>query len=181
MALEVLTLIGALAILAAVALYTLSTGVPPTPTSATVRDTILTVLPADPEGVVYDAGSGFGTFAAALARRYPRHRVVGIEVSPLPWLIARLHNYIAGHINLTFRRADLRSVGFDDAGLVLCYLSGPAVIALKEKLEAAAPPECVVVSNTFAVPGWTAERVVTAPDLYATKVYVYRMATAPAG
>ena len=47
---------------------------------------------------------------------------------------------------------------------------------LKPKLEAELKTGAYVLSNTFAVPGWRPEAVRRADDLYATTVYLYRMA-----
>jgi hypothetical protein len=45
---------------------------------------------------------------------------------------------------------------------------------LRPKLEAELAPGAVLVSHTFALPGWRPEAVVRAPDLHASPIYRYR-------
>ena len=42
---------------------------------------------------------------------------------------------------------------------------------LRAKFEAELPPGAVVLTHTFAVPGWVPETSIRAPDLYRTLVY----------
>jgi hypothetical protein len=181
MALE-LTLIGvvlaaALSILAG----TLRTGISPMPSSPAVRRTLLALLPP-PErlrGTVHELGAGWGGLALALARRYPAAPVVAWELSPLPWAVCVLRAWLAGARNLVVRRADFLRGGPDpsglgDAALVVCYLAPGIMARLRPRLEAALPGGAVVVSSTFALPGWRPDSVQRAPDLHRSPVYVYR-------
>ena len=45
---------------------------------------------------------------------------------------------------------------------------------LKEKLEAELKPGTLVISNTFAIPGWAYEKMLEVDDLYRTKIYLYK-------
>ena len=87
MILEIAALIVAFGTIAAVAVWTVVTGSPPTPTSMRVRRAMLAILPprlplAD-RGRIYELGSGWGGLSRALADRFPGQPVVGIELSPL--------------------------------------------------------------------------------------------------
>ena len=46
---------------------------------------------------------------------------------------------------------------------------------LKPKLEAELRPGALVLSNTFAVPGWQPVATRTADDMYRSAVYLYRL------
>jgi trans-aconitate methyltransferase len=161
--------------------YTLRTGISPMPTLPAMRRTLLAALPSPAalHGAVYELGAGWGTLALPLARRYPGARVVAVELSPLPWAVCRLRARLAGLHNLAVRRADFlrappRGVALGDAALVLCYLDPGNMARLRPKLEAELPAGALVVSSTFAVPGWQAQAVHTAPDLHRNPLYVYR-------
>ncbi len=68
-----------------------------------------------------------------------------------------------------------RAEPLGDAALVVCYLPGPAMEKLKPKLMAELPAGALVLSNTFALRGWDAIDVRTAPDAHASQVYLYRV------
>lgn len=172
---ETIAVAAALMAIALILIYTLRTGAPPTPTSPRVKAAMLALVPGDLTGTIYELGSGWGTLALALARRYPGCRVVAYELSPLPWLVSRLRATAAGLANLTLRRADFHGASLADAGLVVCYLHPAAMERLRPKLEGELGPGAWVLSNTFAVRGWRPEAERTAGDLYNSTVYLYRV------
>jgi len=154
---------------------TLRTATPPLPTSPSVRQTLLAMLPDRVDGPVYELGSGWGGLARILAQRYRSVPVRGFEVSLLPWAVSRLTSIAAGPDNLFLSLRDFNNADLSDAALVVCYLTGPAMEKLRPKLEAELPPGTLVVSNTFAFKGWRAIDTRTAPDMYRTQVYLYRV------
>ncbi len=175
---EIFALVGAFIVIGLVFVTTLSTGASPVPTSPTVRRTMMTLLPKrlpDPDGVIYELGAGWGGLALTLARRYPNHAVVGLEVSLIPWIVARLRFALTGPANLSLRRRDFIAEPLSNATLVTCYLPPEAAEGLREKLEAELPPGALVVANTFAIRPWRPLDEVTAPDIYASKVYLYEI------
>ena len=166
----------ALAVVLGLVIYALITGVAPAPTSPRVAAVMLDMIPPAIDGVIFELGSGWGTLAFPLARRLPGRTVRAVEISPLPWLFSRLRHGVDRLTNLSIRRADFRQVDLGEAALVVCYLFPAAMDGLKAKLEAELKPGAYVLSNTFAVPGWRPEAVRRADDLYATTVYLYRIA-----
>jgi len=151
----VVLLLGGLLIVA----YALRTGVPPMPTGRGTRVAMLRMLPETVDGTIYDLGSGWGGLAFALAGRYPANPVVGIELSPLPWLFACVMQAIRPSPNLHFRRADMLAVPLADAGAVTCYLIPGAMQRLAPKLSAELRPGVPVVSYSFAVDGWAPDAI----------------------
>lgn len=93
----------------------------------------------------------------------------------MPWVVSRAILGIAGPDNLFLSSKDFHNADLADAALVVCYLTGPAMEKLRPKLEAELPPGALVASNTFAFRGWRAIDTRTAPDMYRTQVYLYRM------
>ncbi len=162
-------LLGGLTILA----YALRTGVPPMPTGIGTRAAMLGLLPDRVDGTVYDLGSGWGGLAFALAGRFPGSPVVGIELSPLPWLFARAALALRPRPNLRFIRADMMTVPLADAGAVVCYLIPGAMQRLAPKLASELRPGVPVVSYSFAVDGWTPDAAVLAADAGPLPLYRY--------
>lgn len=172
---EIISLGLVLAVIALVFVFTLITGNPPTPTSPRVKAKLLSVLPDIPPGVVYELGSGWGTLAFALAGAFPGHAVIGIERSPVPWLVSKCRQLAVRRANLAIERGDFLARPLHDAALVLCYLQPRAMERLRLKLEAELAPGALVLTHTFRLAGWRAREVHEATDIYRTPIYIYRV------
>ena len=172
---ELAVLVLVFAIIALVFAYTVITGASPVPTSPRVRQAMLASLPADLEGTIFELGSGWGTLAFPLARMYPGCRVVAYEISPVAWLFSRLRQSVERLPNLVIERRDFYKASLAEASLAVCYLHSDAMEKLRPKLESELAPGALVLCNSFRVPGWQPEVERTAADMYASKVYLYRI------
>jgi len=170
-ALLTITLIGAVLVV----VYTIRLGVPPWPSCGQTRRALLTALPEHVHGDIFELGCGWGGLALDLAERYPERRVVGVDLSPVPWTVARLRVMAGRADNLEIRRANLHRVDLSQAGLVVCYLNRTAMTRLAARLGAEAPPGCLIVSNTFGLGDWTPEARVPTGDLFGSTVLIYRV------
>lgn len=177
--LEGALLIGLLLGIAIVAFYAIRVGVPPMPSNRAARLAMLKLLPEQVDGTVYDLGSAWGGLAFDLARKYPENRVVGIELSPIPYLFSRLRTLLTRRPNLSFRRADYLNVDLSDAGALTCYLMIWAMRRLEPKLRAELSHGTVIVSHAFAFVEWTADTHVIVPE--AGSAWIYRYVVEPTG
>jgi trans-aconitate methyltransferase len=173
-ALEGGLLIGFLLGIAVVAVYALRVGVPPMPSNRAARTAMLRMLPERVEGTVFDLGSAWGGLAFDLARKYPHNPVVGIELSPIPYLFARLRLVVSRRRNLTFRRADFLKIDLSDASALTCYLMIWAMRRLEPKLRAELKPGAVVVSHAFAFVDWRPDYELLVPEAGSAWIYRYR-------
>lgn len=155
--------------------YTVVTGISPLPSTRLGQELVIAALPDELEGTVIEAGSGWGGLARAVGRRCPRARVIGYELSPLPWLFACLLQWIRPVPNVEFRRRDLRQVSFRDARAVVCYLHLEAIRELEPRWRRELPAGALVVSNTFRIPGWQPCAVHRPPVRLDAPVYLYRI------
>lgn len=156
-----------------VIIYTFIYGISPMPSSVKATQAILQCIDRNQSGKVYELGSGWGHLAFAIARRCPGATVIGVEISPIPWLLSKVISAVSGRTNIQFKRGDLFLEDLHEANLVVCYLYPKAMEKLKEKLERELKPGTVVISNTFAIPGWQPSRIVQLDDLYSSSIYVY--------
>lgn len=147
-------------------------GIGPTPTSYRVKAAWLNELPTIGSGPIYELGAGWGTLVFALADHYPAHRVIGIEVSPLPWLWLSLRQALWPRKNLTICYGDFFKIDLQGAALVVCYLFPKAMEKLAVKLEKECR-EAIVMSHTFALPHRKAAKMIIVNDLYLTPIYIY--------
>ena len=149
-------------------------GVSPTPTTPRVRNKMLEQIPAETVGKIVELGAGGGTVSFAAAKAFPQCKVVGIEYSIFPFMIARLRQIFLP--NLLFIRRNFFDISFKDAAIVLCYLSNPLMSKLKEKFERELPSGAVIISSTFFIPGWEPEKTIDLDGLWKTRIFVYRKA-----
>ena len=156
--------------------YSVRTGISPMPSSRSVRAAIVDLIPESGELTVVDLGSGWGTLLLAIALRRRNCRVVGYELSPIPFLISRIRCRIVGAQRLVVTRADFMNEPLDDADVVVCYLYPGAMDRLADKFRSQMKPGTMVISSTFAVPHWRPVATRTVSDWFGgTNIYVYRI------
>jgi hypothetical protein len=146
-------------------------GISPMPSTRAAAAAVLSLAVPAKEGPIYELGSGWGGLAISLARAHPERIVCCYELSTIPYLFSVLAGRWSGLENLGFRRRDFLRQDLSDAALVVCYLYPGGMEQLAAKLEG---QSLVVVSNTFAMPGWEPDEVVELGDRHRTRVYRYR-------
>lgn len=155
--------------------HTFYNGISPMPTSPRVLREILTLVDTlKPDSEIIELGSGWGTITLPLARRNPDCSVRAFENSPVPWLWTRILGGFFRHKNLTIRRCDFFRESIESSEIIICYLSPSIMKRLRPKLEAELANGAYVISNTFSIPGWRPFQVITVPDLYLSRIYLYR-------
>jgi cyclopropane fatty-acyl-phospholipid synthase-like methyltransferase len=124
--LNVLSLV-ALAVVMALALSVLVgqavTGVPPMSASAAEAGDVVALLQQSglsEHAVIYDLGCGWGAMVIALARAFPQAQVRGVELSPLPYWVARIRTRNLPNVSL--RRGDFFHTDVGDADAITCFL-----------------------------------------------------------
>jgi hypothetical protein len=155
--------------------YSWRYGISPMPSSVKAKDKILTVIPQTLAGNIFELGAGWGLLAFPLARQFPHCSVYAYEVSFIPWCVAKFIQYFIKSDNLLILRQDFFHVSFKEASLIVCYLYPGAMQKLKVKFEKELAPGTFIVSNTFAIPGWTPDHIYKLDDLYQTSIYIYKV------
>ena len=151
---------------------TIRTGISPMPSSPQARRVMLDLAaPLNPT-VIYELGSGFGTLALPLARKFPDAQVIAYELSFVPWLISRIRVRLAKLPNLSIRRSDFLAADLREANLLICYLYPGAMSELSEKLEQE-PSHATLITHTFALRGHEPTATQQVRDLYRSPVYLY--------
>ena len=154
---------------------TIKHGISPMPSSHKVQPVILRLLKKYNSGkIIYDLGSGWGNLVLAISNANPKYRIIGIEHSFVPYLFSQLFRLISGDKRSWFRYKDFFTVDLKDADIVVCYLCTDLMTKLKMKFEQELKEGTVVISSTFAVPGWEPIEIVTVDDWYRSKIYVYK-------
>lgn len=155
--------------------YSLKYGITPMPTSPKVKKQLLNILPQLTNGEIAELGSGWGTLAFALARKFPACKITAFEISPVPYFYSVFISKWMSYPNLELQRRDFFECSLHEKGMVVCYLYPGAMVRLREKFEKELSPEAYVVSHTFAIPGWKPLLTVHALDMYRTPIYLYQL------
>lgn len=158
--------------------YCFVTGISPVSSTRKARRAILEKLPPDEPGTIYELGAGWGALAFPIARRCPAARVVGYELSPVPWLFMWIWRLFFGPRNLELVRRNYLRHDLSDAAFVVCYLHPGALAALAGKLETELAPGAIVISNTFDLPAWTPSVIESLEDLMCPEVFIYKVGPA---
>lgn len=120
------------------------TGVPPFPAFSKEKKAVLQLLqqaelPNRP--IIYELGCGWGGLLKDIARTFPEARVIGIELSWVPYLISRWRTRKLE--NVLVKRGDFMKDCLVDADALTAYLMmepmGPLAKKLDEELEKGTP------------------------------------------
>ena len=150
-------------------------GITPVPSTRKARQAILQATEGAPDGPIIELGSGWGTLALALAKKYPDRQIIGYEISLIPWLFSLLLKRLKRIDNLTLQRGNFLSTELPPAKLLVCYLYPKGMMKLAGKLKRERPRAEMLISNTFALPGTEPLQVLRLQDLYRSPVYVYKL------
>jgi SAM-dependent methyltransferase len=138
--------------------------VPFVPTTDEAVQAMLKLADVKKTDVVYDLGCGDGRIVIAAARTYGA-RAVGIDINPVRIAEAKENAKKAGVENLVqFREGDLFEADIHEASVVTLFLLSSVNLKLRPKLLQDLKPGTRVVSNTFDMGDWKAEKEVTVGD-----------------
>lgn len=129
----------------------LLTRVPLYNASRDARAKLESLLPERTGFTFVDLGCGLGGPLTHLASRRPDGRFLGVEASPLPFLVAWLR--CLRRPNVRIRLSSLWSVGLGGFDVVYAFLSPEPMPALWAKARKEMPPGSRLVSHSFEVPG----------------------------
>jgi SAM-dependent methyltransferase len=99
---------------------------------------------------VIDIGSGLGGLVLELARARPDCDLTGIELAPLPWLVARLRAGVS-RSRARFLRGDYERLNLGHYDVVFAYLSPAAMSGLWHKANTEMKPGSLLLSYEFVM------------------------------
>ena len=159
--LRLYALIAALSTVSAVAQTTAQVrqpDVPYVPTTEKAVEEMLKLAQVKKSDVLYDLGCGDGRIVIAAAKTYGA-RGVGIDINPTRIQEARANAKAAGVEHLVrFEENDLFQADIKEATVVTLFLLSSVNLKLRPKLQADLRPGTRVVSNTFDMGDWKAEK-----------------------
>ena len=135
--------------------------VPFVPTTDEAVQAMLKLADVKKTDVVYDLGCGDGRIVIAAAKSYGAH-AVGIDIDPVRIAEAKENAKTAGVENLVrFEENDLFRADIHEASVVTLFLLSSVNLKLRPKLLQDLKPGTRIVSNTFDMGDWKADKEVT--------------------
>ena len=173
--LEIVVVVGILLVVLSIAWSTARVGISPTPSSGKARDVMIELLADTSTGPVYDLGSGWGGLVIRLARKYPDRKIVGYEVSLVPWLVSVFFKKILRLGNLEIYKKNFLQADLSGADVLVCFLHTDGMCQLAQKLTAEEGFNGFLISNYFALPSCQPEVSMRINDFYQSPIYCYRL------
>lgn len=164
--------------IASIIYYGIRLGITPMPSSRKAVATFIDLIPDSTHGKIVDLGSGWGTLAYPIAKRFPNSQVVGYELSPIPWLYSRLKGLFVRRPNLTLHRQSVFTAELSEVDVVVVYLHPAAMRKLGPKFERELRSGTLILSNTFPVPTWKPDQTIHLGKSWlstSNDIYVYRV------
>jgi SAM-dependent methyltransferase len=138
--------------------------VPYVPTTPEAVEAMLKLADVKETDVLYDLGCGDGRIVVAAAKKFGAH-AVGIDIDPVRINEAKENAKKAGVENLVrFEQNDLFKADFHEASVVTLFLLSSVNLKLRPKLLQELKPGTRIVSNTFDMGDWKADKEVTIGD-----------------
>lgn len=138
--------------------------VPYVPTTDEAVKAMLKLAGVKSTDVVYDLGCGDGRIVIAAAKDFGA-RGVGIDINPVRISEAKANAKKAGVEHLVrFEENDLFVADFHEATVVTLFLLSTVNLKLRPRLLAQLKPGTRVVSNTFDMGDWKAEKEANVGD-----------------
>lgn len=154
-------------------LPTFWTRVPYYPTSVETYAEVARHLPSGRGFTCVDLGCGFGPLLRFLARGAPEGRFLGVEISPLAFVVAFLGSIPTHNIRIRYRSMWSLDLGAYD--VVYAFLAPGPMPELWAKVEREMRPGSIFISNTFPAPA-PADQVIEIPDRRSARLFLYRIA-----
>jgi SAM-dependent methyltransferase len=127
--------------------------IPPLPTSRSVIKFLLETMENKEKKVFVDLGCGMGKVLIAVKKRFPETQVIGYEIWPSQFVLAKIKIFLAGIKAKVFYK-DMFEADLKNADIVFCFLLRNFMAPLEKKFEKELKAGALVISNTFTLPNW---------------------------
>ncbi len=134
-------------------------------------DRIFAMINLKPGDKFYDLGCGDGRVVIEASKQGAQ--AIGVELSPVMWLICQVRKYFNSKYSISFVLDSLYSQNVSDADIIYLYgLQETMRGRLKTKLEKELKSGTRVITYTFPIEGWEPEQI-SKPSSEDLSVYMY--------
>lgn len=144
------------------------------PFISTKFEAVLTILKdLDLKGseCIYELGSGKAGFLRAVEQRFGNKKLIGVEYSFFPYILAKIQIALSGSF-IKIIRKDMFKINLKEADIIYCFLSPEMMIKLEKKFKTECRPGTLVISYHFKLPNFEPERILKEDN---DNIYFYRI------
>jgi short subunit fatty acids transporter len=157
---------------------TLVSGIAPMPSSKKARQAMLQMVGEIAEeanlGPIFELGSGWGNLLVPLAKQHPHLKVIGYELSIVPWLTTLMLKKLLRLKNIEVYRKNFSRADLTNAAIILCFLYPKGMHDLETQINAQGGQLKYLISNYFALPAQQPIKIIQLDDLYQSPIYLYK-------
>jgi 16S rRNA A1518/A1519 N6-dimethyltransferase RsmA/KsgA/DIM1 with predicted DNA glycosylase/AP lyase activity len=153
---------------------TLFLGISPMPSSKKARQAMIQLSHETGQGPIFELGSGWGNLLIPMALKHPQRKIVGYELSLLPWLTTAVLKRLFRLDNLQVFRKNFLHADLSSASLIVCYLCPNGMHDIETQLASKDGNLEYLISNNFALPSHQAVAKIQLTDFYKSPVYLYK-------
>jgi len=125
-------------------------------------------------GTILELGSGWGNLLIPLAKKYPQRKIIGYELSIMPWLTTVILKNLLDLKNIQVYRKNFLHSDLTSASVILCYLHPKGMQGVDSKIKMQSGQLEYLISNTFSLPSHQPIKIIRLNDLYKSPVYLYK-------
>ena len=149
---------------------------PPVPSCGKVRTAMIEdvslILTKRKNQIVMDLGSGWGSLLLPLAKKFPRHRFIGIEHGFIPYYFSK---FISRKLkNINFYRQNFFNSNISKADVVFVFLLPHIMPKISVKCQKEAKENALIYVNRFPISDIKPKKEVSLGSKYDT-YYVYKI------
>tara|TARA_B100000989_G_C19398450_1_gene408847 strand:+ start:271 stop:687 length:417 start_codon:yes stop_codon:yes gene_type:complete len=133
-------------------------------------DALTEQLPNFSSKIIVELGSCWGNIAFTLSKKYKDCRVIGYEISILPYLFSKA---LCLKDNITFILGDFFHYSLSKADVIILHQSSSVVSDLKDKLNKELKSQAVVYSIAHPIIGWVPKKKIKVKNTKNTYIYEY--------
>jgi SAM-dependent methyltransferase len=123
---------------------------------------------------VLDPGCGTADLIIKLAKKFPKHKFVGIEWNKSLYNIAKLKS--KNLPNFTVLNQNMFDCSFCNADIIVCFLITELMEKIGNKIKKEGKKGLMVYSNTFSIPNLELQEKITTRKIFLfSDLYIYKL------
>lgn len=144
------------------------------PTKPKQRRDLLNLLDLDNNDICYDLGCGDGSVLFEIARKHPKIKCIGYEISILPLLIGKIRKTLSAkkYKNVSIRFGNLFKKDFSDADVIFVFLLQKAYPKLIKTFQQGLKPNARIAVEAWPIPNVKYTKKIKKENLL--PIYIYK-------
>lgn len=149
-------------------LISVFSGSPPGESNSVIVKKLFKEIKLKKNTILYDLGCGMGNISYIAANDFGA-QVVGVDVSPLAYIISKIRNYNQKNVEILY--GNFKKISLENAEIVYCYLFPGILSVLSSKFKQEMQEGSIVISMCFKVPNLKISKIL---EINKKKIYIYK-------